>query len=121
MFLNTHKNILRPEYCYFDENEKKRVYNFYCENISKPNDEAEIYLGNAYFYNKKGDKVYLKDANPVRIELLERKNNILTFIMTDRDNDGLLFEKARGYLVNDSAGLKDYNSYALPDHYVIKL
>lgn len=25
------------------------------------------------------------------------------------------------YLVNDNAGLRDYNSYSLPDHYGIKL
>ncbi len=121
LFLKANRNILKPEFCYFDGNERKRTQNFYCENICKPDEEAEVYTGNAFYYNKKGDKVYLKDANPMRIELLEKNNRLLTFTITDRDNDGLLYEKARGYLVNDNAGLRDYNSYSLPDHYGIKL
>ena len=121
LFLKANRNILKPEFCYFDGNDRKRVQNFYCEDICKPDEESEVYTGNAFYYNKKGDKVYLKDANPMRIELLEKNNRLLTFTITDRDNDGLLYEKARGYLVNDNAGLRDYNSYSLPDHYGIKL
>jgi hypothetical protein len=121
LFLKANRNILKPEFCYFDGDDRKRTQNFYCEDICKPDEESEVYTGNAFYYNKKGDKVYLKDANPMRIELLEKNNRLLTFTITDRDNDGLLYEKARGYLVNDNAGLRDYNSYSLPDHYGIKL
>ena len=121
VYLSAHNNELKPEYCFFDDNDKKRVNSFYCENISKPDSESEVYSAEAFFYNRNGDKVYLKDANPLRIELLEKSDRMLTFTMTDHDNDGLLYENARGYLVSDSSGIRDYNSYSLPDHYAIKL
>lgn len=121
VYLSSHNNELKPEYCFFDGNDKKRVNSFYCENISKPDSESEVYSAEAFFYNRNGDKVYLKDANPLRIELLEKSERMLTFTMTDHDNDGLLYENARGYLVSDSSGIRDYNSYSLPDHYAIKL
>ncbi len=112
---------IEPDYCFFDGDEKKRVHNFYCEDIEKPDNESEIYIGNAFYINQNGNKVYLKDANPVRIELLEKNNKMLTFTITDRDNDGLLYEKARGYLINDTNGIRDRYSYSLPDHYGIRL
>lgn len=121
VYISEHRNELKPEFCYFDGDEKKRVQNFYCENLHKPDAESEIYSADAFFYNRYGDKIYLKNANPLRIELLEKKDNLLTFTMTDCDNDGFLYEKARGYLVSDNAGLRDYNSYSLPDHYAIKI
>lgn len=120
LYLQEKNNLLKPEYCFGDD-DRNRVNNFYCESIHKLDSESEIYYADAYFFNRYDKKVYFKTANPMRIEFLERNDKLLTFLINDRDGDGLLYEKARGYLICDSEGSRDYSSYSLPDYYAIKI
>ena len=120
IYLNEKNNLFKPDYSFGDD-ERNKVNNFYCENIQKSDSESEIYTADAYFYNKYRKKIYITDANPVRIEFLEKNEKYLTFTLTDKDGDGFLYEKARGYLVSDISGSRDYYSYKLPDHYAIKI
>ena len=114
--------VLENKAIIFDGEIKKRANNFYCENInSSDNGESGVYVADAFYHNRNGDRVYLVDANPVHIELLEKTGNVITFTITDNDGDGFLYEKARGYLCCDKIGIRDYDAYSLPDHYAIKI
>ncbi|MBQ6944578.1 MAG: leucine-rich repeat protein [Ruminococcus sp.] len=122
VYCQSKNGMLKPYCCIFDGEIKKRANNFYCENIeSKDNGESGVYTANAFYNNRNGVKVYFEDANPLRIELLEKNGNIITFTIADNDGDGLLYENARGYLCCDKVGSRDYKAYSLPDHYVIKI
>lgn len=122
VYCHSKNGMLKPYYCVFDGETKKRAHNFYCENIeSNDNGESGVYTANAFYNNRNGDRVYFEDANPLRIELLEKNDNIITFTIADNDGDGLLYENARGYLCCDTEGSHDYKAYSLPDHYVIKI
>lgn len=122
VYCQSKNGMLKPHYCVFDGEIKKRANNFYCENIkSNDNGESGIYTANAFYNNRNGDRVYFEDANPLRIELLEKNNNIITFTIADNDGDGLIYENARGYLCSDKEGTRDSKAYSLPDHYVIKI
>lgn len=122
VYCQSKNGMLKPYYCVFDGETKKRAHNFYCENIeSNDNGESGVYTANAFYNNRNGERVYFEDANPLRIELLEKNDNIITFTIADNDGDGLLYENARGYLCCDKVGSRDYKAYSLPDHYVIKI
>lgn len=122
IYCQSKRGILKPYYCVLEGDTKKRTHNFYCENInSSDNGESGVYVADAFYHNRNGDRVYLVDANPVHIELLEKTGNVITFTITDNDGDGFLYEKARGYLCCDKIGIRDYDAYSLPDHYAIKI
>jgi hypothetical protein len=70
---------------------------------------------------RNGERIYFQKANPVKIELLEMTESVLKISMTDREKDGFLYEKNRGYLVYDENGTHDYYSYSSPDYYMIRL
>ena len=122
VYCQTKNGVISPGYCLFDGNIRKRVNNFYCEDIkSSDNGESGVYTACAFYHNQFGDRVYFEDANPVHIELLEKNDSIITFTVTDGDGDGFIYENARGYLHCDKIGIHDYNSYSLPDHYAVKI
>ena len=120
--LRKQKKDLRITKCIID-NQEKPISDF-CIGKVKSRVEGYMYLGVAYRCkfdsetNEYKRKVF-KEANPVFIRIISIEDGVLTVSVTDKDDDGFLYDKIRKTIIPDTKGIKNYRFFDAPDLFYI--